>query len=191
ARIPFITAQHRAGEQRGAGEIPGAVSVHGHLQENRYRSQHGSGHDLRDDHGFRILLDAGTLAAGAVGYGVPAHPGLHPGHRGRGAVHRDGGTQNQSCAVPGAGHLPAADHYQLRRTGHPAADHAGEAALCEQLALRLRLGCRFYPGAVAVRWSARTPGAGASTGCVHRCTDRIHYCKFAGIGLHGLCRPCL
>ena len=72
--------------------------------------------------------------------------------------------------------------------GIPLADHAGETALCEQPAVRLRLGCRFYAGAVAVRRTARTAGVGASAARLRRCTDRIHHGQFAGIGLHGFCR---
>ena len=45
--------------------------------------------------------------------------------------------KNQPGAVPGAGHLLALDHHQLRRTGHSAAQRPAAAQFCRVAGIRL------------------------------------------------------
>ena len=59
-----------------------------------------------------------------------AHHQLYFGHRGGRAVHRDGGSENQSAAPQSTGRVPTAHHDQLRRAGRCPTEHQPGTQLC-------------------------------------------------------------
>jgi len=70
---------------------------------------------------------------------------FHRGNRRHRSVHRDGGAENQSGAVPDAGHLPSSDHHQLRGAGHPLLNVQAKHNFMESLFFGMG-------GALASRW---------------------------------------
>ncbi len=101
-----------------------------------------------------------NLSAGTLCLGLSAHRDFHSGHCRRRAVHRNDGEKSFAAAVPDAGHLPAADHHQLRRAGRGPAAGRGQNEFYLQHPVRLRFVHRLQPGDGDVCRPARTSGAG-------------------------------